>query len=867
MEIVRIRSIQEFKNENNISKLYIYKSDRKGQTRDRVLNEQKYSYGTTQYFAQGDLNKVSLPVEKEVCEDMDKNQLRRNDLIVADVRQSNGEIVSVLMYSGQTYLNTQEKQLFQIHPHHGYLNSEIKIANANHDEGIIVKDSFNDKEYELAAASTITIKLDAGEHVFSTVGGGFSDKVFIEDAIRLGGSKEKNTYIFEGTPWVLIVMLDRIYFFNRETKEHYVENNITPTHITFLSKDYLLFISNDDCSIFNLNTLSIHKTFNNSTFLYSNKSYAVIFIPQKIVLYNLDGNIQEESVELLCNMYALDKQNEYLYYYDIQRERVIRRLLNSSANEDVINIHGEFKCFIGSHSVVSESVSHQLSILDMQTSRTFSIDNSYLVRKINNTNIHTVEGPAPDYVEFNVVERDNRWLIIQTRVSTELKNDGSLSRSYFYYVNASNIAGDILKSDHQISITEGKNYDYVNDTKGKGALIFSDSFQQMNGIPVVSPTGYILIKQDNGLYDPLGSVLYGDLQKDNVDLFRYTGFIGDPQEYYSLDDRSIVVDNLIDVENKQSFLDYCLEYLPKVGAYRLSKGDSIDNLHSFNGLKCTMPCSADRLLAISESYRYAVVHDNIGMKILHYDPVNQKWVDYPMGVIPIDKTTYTDALFCSDNKNVIYKKGDAYYLRELNTGYESQFNAQRGVVRKNSINGYLPYFNFDSHSRPVLVDPVSLNRVEYAATSQFTFQSLDGTIQHISHNNLCYYSNEDQGYVTEYIYQLRMMELDYFKNDSEEVKARKKEKRKQYYNNNAWIRFSLSSFLEIDSVCDKVLFEKHYYIIERINNECIHIKQPEEFYFLNYVSYSYDNKFILYSGRYFQDSEKNIGFALLYRDF
>lgn len=109
-----------------------------------------------------------------------------------------------------------------------------------------------------------------------------------------------------------------------------------------------------------------------------------------------------------------------------------------------------------------------------------------------------------------------------------------------------------------------------------------------------------------------------------------------------------------------------------------------------------------------------------------------------------------------------------------------------------------------------------------------------------------------------------MMELDYFKNDSEEVKARKKEKRKQYYNNNAWIRFSLSSFLEIDSVCDKVLFEKHYYIIERINNECIHIKQPEEFYFLNYVSYSYDNKFILYSGRYFQDSEKNRGFALLY---
>ncbi len=866
MEIVRIRSIQVFKKENNISNLYIRKSVRRGKNGDSVLKEQKYADGTTKYFAQGDYKNVYLPLEKEVCEDMDKNQLRIDNLIVADVQQSDGEIVSVLMYSGQTNRNTQETQLFQIHPHHGYLNSEIKIANANHGECIKVKDSFNDKEYELAPASTTTIKLDAGEHVFSTIGGGFSDKVSIEDAIRLGGSKEKNTYVFEGTPWVLIVMLDRIYFFNRETNEQFVENNITPTHITFLSKDYLLFISNNNCSIFNLNKLSVEKTYRDSTFLFSNGSYAIIACPKKVVLYNLDSNSPEESIELLCNAYALDKQNEYLYYYDIQRDRVIRRLLNASANEDVTNIQGKFRCFIGNHSVVLGSDCYNLSILDMQTGGTYCIVNKSAipVSRINNTNISTIENFTPDYLEIDVVERENRWLIIETQVHTSMNNDGSLTHSYSYYVIVSNIPGYILESDCKLSITEGKYCDYVSDTKDRGAIILEDSFQKMNGVPIVSPTGYMLIKNGYELFDPLNSVTYGELQGNNVDLFRNTGFIIEPNENTTPDDRSIIIDTLIDVEHKKSFPGYCIENVPKVEAYRLSEGKNIDDLHSFNGLKCTMPCAADRLLAISEGYKYAVILDEIGMKILHYDSDNEKWVSYPMGEIHIDKTTYADALFCSDNKNVVFKKGNDYYMRNLDTGEEQLFQTQGSVVRKTSINGYLPYFNFDSHFRPVLVDPVTLNRVEYAATSHFTFQSLDGTIQHISHNYLYYYSNEDQGYVTEYKYQLRMMELDYFETDSEEVKARKIENRKQYLINNPWINYSLSSFLKIDSVCDTVLFEKHYYIIERINNEIISIKQPEKFYFLNYVSYSYDNKYILYSGRYFKDSKKNRGFALLY---
>lgn len=101
--------------------------------------------------------------------------------------------------------------IFQIHPHFGYLNSDVRMINSS-DSSITVKDSYDGKEFEIPSLSSISARFSAGEHTLSVVGtDDESETIVIEDAVKFGGSKEKRSYIFEGTPWVIMVMLDRTY--------------------------------------------------------------------------------------------------------------------------------------------------------------------------------------------------------------------------------------------------------------------------------------------------------------------------------------------------------------------------------------------------------------------------------------------------------------------------------------------------------------------------------------------------------------------------------------------------------------------------------------------------------------------------------
>ena len=131
--------------------------------------------------------------------------------------------------------------IFQVHPHFGYLNSDVKLVN-NGVDALRVKDSVLGQEYDIPAKSSICIRLSAGEHRFvSKAEEGIVETVVVEDAIKLGGSKQKNTYIFDETPWAVMVMLDRTYFFNRETNERYIEHGLVPEEVIFLNQNYLLF--------------------------------------------------------------------------------------------------------------------------------------------------------------------------------------------------------------------------------------------------------------------------------------------------------------------------------------------------------------------------------------------------------------------------------------------------------------------------------------------------------------------------------------------------------------------------------------------------------------------------------------------------
>ena len=808
---------------------------------------------------------------------------------------------------------------FHVHPHFGYLNSDVRLINKQ-DSRIVLKDTVDDKEYEVPASSSISVRLTAGKHVFVAADTESpSETVIVEDAIKLGGSKEKKTYIFEGTPWALMVMLDRTYFYNRETGEQYLEHGLVPQSVKYLTSDYLLFVSENDNSIFSLDTLSVEKVFSNSSFLYNNDHYAVFSTPDGIALYSLDSRGENTLTILTCDDYALDKVKKILYVHSgDKREIMIKSLSGADSKIVSYKLPDSFRCFVGTHSVVYGWTPLELDIMDLRSQNTFKLHKGNIpVTKINGKEIWEnyavlafddtkIQNMFTSYTVLTVYERTGRWLI-NRRTRYKLKNNGRNSSWSKYVFYASDTIKPYLESDQPFTVTKGKSFDCVETCPGKGILVFKDSVRPFEGRPIVSPDSYILIETKDLasgaiLTDPLDPIFRHPSPGIEAEvLFTSTGLIKQISQSDS-SKKKTVFQNL---SRHQTYDCSVYEDLKQENFYRLS-GDSGDFVHSLDGHVRKMPCSSNRLIAISEQCNYAIVRSEDGIKILSYNPAIKDWNGSLLGEMVIDESFYSKAVFCSDGETIIYQKqGAEYFIRQIGSEIETEFVPQGSVIKRN-INGYIPYLDFDTHRRPVYVDPVSLTRIEAAAAGQFSFQSVDGSIKHIKHNLKKYkekrtgrYVSEDEykEYVAKYDYTITFsgivngqLSTYYDANDSRAEEVRQN-RRVFYEDNQSWldeviknsrsygIRDAvyaklagaststypdcLSVFLEMGSICDTLLFDTEYYVREEMQGENLDIKLPDRLYFLNYVAYSPDNKYILISGRFLMSS-KYKGLALVY---
>ena len=99
---------------------------------------------------------------------------------------------------------------FSIHPHKGYLNTEITITNTSNAD-IVIYDNGN-KVGSLPPNCLMTGCFSAGAHVITTQEDYLScldnDEFLIEDAIKLGGAMIVKGYIFDKSPWIVVKMTD-----------------------------------------------------------------------------------------------------------------------------------------------------------------------------------------------------------------------------------------------------------------------------------------------------------------------------------------------------------------------------------------------------------------------------------------------------------------------------------------------------------------------------------------------------------------------------------------------------------------------------------------------------------------------------------
>lgn len=202
-------------------------------------------------------------------------------------------------------------QLFTISTHRAYLNTDIIIewlyGNPNDNSYTInykhcnTKETYRKKEINhiggyiafLSPHKKETIRLEnAGCYIFSANCDGIKQEevVIVEDAIKFGGSRLKEAFVFDDNPWVFLTTMDRLYATNIDTEEEKVEHGITPDTIVSLGRyysnscEYFLLKTKSDYSIFNINTGKLVITFLNH--IYSNNHLVIYKTEEAVTVFD-----------------------------------------------------------------------------------------------------------------------------------------------------------------------------------------------------------------------------------------------------------------------------------------------------------------------------------------------------------------------------------------------------------------------------------------------------------------------------------------------------------------------------------------------------------------------------------------------------
>lgn len=212
-----------------------------------------------------------------------------------------------------------------VNTHHGYLNTEIILQSKSGEQTI--KDRLTGMEYVIGPDPVIT-HLSAGVHTFCCTDLEGELTIVIEDALKYGGGRVKKAFVFDKSPWAFVLTTDRLYAYNAETGEELVEHMITPDEIRpcsgreSTSQDYFIFRTDKDYSIYCVRTGEILIT--TQDFLFSN-THIVVYLDKKVMVKG--GSVRNEYEEIVAydfikgsevvrtsGSYSLLENNSILYY-------------------------------------------------------------------------------------------------------------------------------------------------------------------------------------------------------------------------------------------------------------------------------------------------------------------------------------------------------------------------------------------------------------------------------------------------------------------------------------------------------------------------------------------------------------------------
>ena len=766
-----------------------------------------------------------------------------------------------------------------IHPHKGYLNTKFQIRNAEKDNiSYKVYDEINNCVSEGVVAPNEphgVIMPSAGEFKI-TINNEADYNIFVEDAFKYGGNTLKKAFVFDNTPWSFVVMHDRTYFYNRDTEESYVEP-ISPDDIEEISDKFVVLRTKkqDEITIYSLELQKPILWINN-----------LLFHNSKCVCWTESG---EEKKKII--VFSLEKLSimQRVSFEDFSINTKLERVFIKNGNhiywlsfqDDMADLFrykycGTFICFTKDSYVISD-------VKEYNSKRHYIfICRGYDGTKCGQIEVQGTLARVNDTVLIDTQQRINTIKELRAEHFPETEIEALYSE---YYIYASK--WDIFFTEKLVSIHfEQDNHNPVKNVSVNLKSLRSNISQELmnNNLEynsIITDSFFLLYSQKESFVFPKDNPYRKSYDK-NVSIYRFNNqiYMLFDDELFFLSEKGVWCSCSIKGDLDLSDLSHfgvvydnkSKKYLTTTGEefkgtlghiYRPTEYLSINNNRIYPKGKIIRTYDCPTYLSPDYNYGLTVNNDSIYLHVLE----NGDYSRQTRILEDIFDTKKYMNVFLSDNgKQILYRENNQSKILDLSTGETIDF---KNLSHISHINGMRPLFSVYETSQANLINPLTGQAIDYRLVSQYQFVSPDGKL----------FADKALGKYTEYhdlingkVYNQEQKnelakKLNFSFLTSEEEKKIIQDNREELIKksfdflverykrsphpsdaNKDW----KNALRECRQFTDLFIVSKGIAVIKRTSDqsEVARIELGEPLWFLNYVSFSDDSRYVAIAGKY-----------------
>lgn len=773
-----------------------------------------------------------------------------------------------------------------VHPYKGYLNTEFHFyANGSEDIAYdIFLESVDSDTPVLSGEFTSniphSIKLKAPGEYKVVFNDGTSSNIIVEDGYKFGGSAYKTSFIFDENPWCFIIMNDRTYFYNRVTEVAYIET-ISPDVINVISPDYVLFINNghDERTVY---CLAEQKPILNVTdIVYYNNEIIIwkecIDDNTNLIIYSLEGRTTLKTI--LVDKFIIDNEDNSIIY---KIENILyKQGLSLPLNEfHTFNINGQLISLVAPNIAISVDKLYNSSNICI-----FNTRESKVISRLN------VENAIASINSDTLIDINEHIDTIKLFDITQIGCEEALIKATFDAFTFYPTKWDIL------CVIKERVYEHGTRRSNNTITYKIKSLSSDVEFPLENDINKVVIRDNVACFANYNESIIFGLNISPEYSKNVTIYIHNKDVIRSLDTNLSLLD-----ENEGwkpiKLEKYSLRYFDEFGIIKDEENNTNISLHndtiegyasvSYRPFRhliigSTIVLQSGEILpnlksSISKSKRFGLTLQADGIFLLKQNGINITREKILSDLY--DTSSYKSVLLSEDGSQIMYRDEKRTVILDVTSNEFERFD---NISYIKDINGIRPLFL----RRPGSLQPRIVNPV----TGQILPHNRMAAYQFVSPNGLLYADTEIDDYVetwnliTNKI--LSKSEINEFADkffyivgsDKEKSKINENNRRQfiednlQFFKNATqnWKNRSdkqlVDSLLRLDyNAFTKLFMERRgvAYVRHKANDSIVaKIELGIPLWFLNYVSFSYDNRFVAIAGRYPNNSNYG-GLFLVY---